>query len=51
MRKKKKTPISKCCNTPVDFMPPSMGEPGQFFCTRCSKFCEIKIENKDEHTR
>lgn len=44
----KKSVVSSCCESHVHFMPPSLGEPGQYYCSRCSKFCDIKIKIKEK---
>lgn len=44
MEKTKKVVVSKCCNTTVHFIPPSLGEPGMYFCSACNKVCETEIK-------
>lgn len=44
MEKKKRIVVSKCCKSTVHFIPPSLGEPGTYFCSVCSKFCETEIK-------
>ena len=45
----KKNVVSKCCDSKVHFIPPSLGEPGMYFCSKCNSFCEVKLEViKDE---
>lgn len=48
MKTNKKTVVSKCCNSKVYFIPPSLGEPGMYFCSSCSKFCETKIQTNND---
>jgi hypothetical protein len=53
MEEKKRTAVSKCCETKVHVIPgiASMGEPTTYYCSKCLKECDLKIEKKNEHTR
>lgn len=53
MGSKKKIAVSKCCGTKVHVIPgvASMGEPTTYYCSKCLKECELKIEEKNEQSR
>lgn len=53
MEEKKRTAVSKCCETKVHVIPgiASMGEPTTYYCTKCLKMCELKIDEKNEQPR
>ena len=35
--------LSACCNKTADFMVPSLGEPGCYFCRSCHKECKTVL--------
>ena len=43
METKKETIVSDCCESTVYFVPPSLGDPGMYVCSKCNKFCEPKM--------
>ncbi len=47
----KRTPVSDCCESDVHFIPPSLGDPGFYFCTRCNKECKTKIITVQTHEK
>lgn len=53
MEKKKRTAVSKCCETKVHVIPGiiSMNEPTTYYCSKCLKVCDLKIENENEQPR
>lgn len=34
---------SNCCIAQVTFFPPCFGDPGEWICNHCKKFCEVTL--------
>lgn len=50
---KKKIIVSDCCNATVHMVPPSLADPGMFFCSACMKECKTRIiyDKEEEKTK
>lgn len=42
----KRVPVSSCCESTIHFIPPSLGEPGMYFCSACNTVCTTKFIDK-----
>ena len=46
----KKEIVSSCCESTVHFVPPSLGDPGLYVCSKCNTFCEPKLMERESYT-